>query len=369
MRIQKYILLVVGILLGLNLDSHGQFGLITGKKAEEGTATNYSLILSRAEDDFEKGNLSKIEKNLEPGFEKGGFSKEEIIRAHRLLTLVHLFSDNEPKAELELIQLLKSDPEHPINPLTDPAEFQYLYQKFRTKPIFRIAVNAGANRTDVNTIQRFGTTNTIDHRESIAPKIGTQIGLAIEREFGFKGLEASLGVMYTAKKYSLTKAVIGVEGDAFSELNFTEAANYLDVPLMLRYNIDLDSKMIPFVFGGAEGNMLIGSSRKQGTRSGAQTISATDQTLKTTEERNNLNYAIIAGLGFKYKLKTHFFKFELKYSKGQTNVVNSDNRYVDQTTVFRLAQVDDNQSLDAISANIGYVLSIYNPRKLKKYRK
>ena len=59
----------------------------------------------------------------------------------------------------------------------------------------------------------------------------------------------------------------------------------------------------------------------------------------------------------------------MKYSNGMTNVIDPENRYVDQTTVFRLAHVDNNQSLNVVSANFGYIRSIYNPKKFKKYRK
>ena len=347
------------------------------KKSNEKTE-NYSLILSQAEDDFERGNLSRIPRNVQRGFVKDGFTKEERIRAHRLLTLVHLYSDNEPAAEVELIELLKSDPEHPINPLTDSEEFQYLYSKFRTKPIFRIAINGGLNRTQVSTLQAFGTRDAFDTNETISAGIGIQYGVAIERELFFRGFELSLGGLLSTKKYSSTNQIILGEyieetesraSSPFSELSQTESMSFLDISLIARYNVNIDgANFVPFIYGGIEANLMLNASRKEATRSGAQTISAADQPLFDTNERNKQNYSIIGGVGFKYKVKTNFLKFELKYAKGQTNVVNPENRYANETTIFRLAQVDDNQSLDVISANIGYVISIYNPKKLKKFR-
>ena len=148
-----------------------------------------------------------------------------------------------------------------------------------------------------------------------------------------------------------------------------ESSIYLDIPLYLRYNIDIpNSKFVPFVYAGIEANILFSASRSEGTRSGAQSITASVQDLKASGERNKQSFSLIGGVGFKYKLKTNFFKFEAKYSNGQTNLVNPENRYSNQTTVFRLAHVDNNQSIDLISVNFGYVMSIYNPKKLKKYR-
>jgi hypothetical protein len=254
-----------------------------------------------------------------------------------------------------------------------------LYRKFRTKPIFRIAVNGGLNQTRVNTIQEFGTHNTSlsTSSETSSPGIGTQFGVAIERELYGTGLEFSLGVGYSSKKFSTSNDIIlglvDLETDVRSSNNFSQmtqidAANFLDIPLLARYNINLRGKFIPFVFGGIEANLLLSATRSEGNRTGAQTISAADQPLKISNERNNTNYSIVGGLGFKYKLKTHFFKFEVKYANGMTNVVNPENRYVNPTTVFRLAQIDNNQSLNVLSVNFGYVHSIYNPKKLKKYR-
>lgn len=368
--LNKRLLLFSCILFCVVLQAEAQFNI---KKNSSSTdeVENYSLLLNQAEDDFEKGNLSRIPGNLKKGFVKNGFSKEEIIRAHRLLTMVHLFSDNEPAAEEELIELLKADPEHPINPLTDPAEFQYLYQKFRTKPIFRVALNFGFNQSRVNVMDLFATTNTNLSDEVFTPKVGLQYGLSIEREFGLKGFEVSLGALYTGKKYALSDVIIFEDqgANAFSTMEQIEASIYLDIPLYLRYNLNISgSKLVPFVYAGIEANILFSASRTEGSRTGAQSITAAVQDLKASGERNNQSYSLIGGVGFKYKIKTNFFKFEAKYSNGQTNLVNPENRYTNQTTVFRLAHVDNNQSIDLISVNFGYVMSIYNPKKLKKYR-
>lgn len=367
--------------LGIVFCSQAQLGFIKKGGGKTEGMTNYPLDLSQAEDDFERGNLARIPDRLKAGIENKGFSKEERIRVHRLLTMVHLFSDNEPAAESELIELLKADPEHPINELTDPEEFKYLYRKFRTKPIFRIAVTLGFNQTRASAMDLFATTdltnsdNDIVSGEKFSPKVGLQAGVAIEREFGFRGLEASFGFMMANKSYRIEDDIIdgvvvedGRVPDAFSKMSFTDAATYIDIPLSLRYNIDFGKKFIPFVFAGIEANLLLSSTRKDGERTGAQSISAGLQDLKTSEQRNSTNYSLIGGIGFKYRVKTNFLKFELKYSNGMTNVVNSENRYVDQTTVFRLAHVDNNQSFNVASINFGWIWSIYNPKKLKKYR-
>src|SRR5690606_22162750 len=88
------------------------------------------------------------------------FSDEERVRALKLLTLVHIFSDQEALAEQSMIRLLRADPEHILDPLVDPAELFFLYQQFRTAPIFRIGVRGGMNATMPLVLAEYGTQNT-----------------------------------------------------------------------------------------------------------------------------------------------------------------------------------------------------------------
>ncbi len=87
-------------------------------------------------------------------------SKEEKIRARKLLTKVYIFLDEEAKAEIAMVGLLKADPEHNLDQQLDPKELFFLMDHFRTDPIFRIAIKVGVNSSIVNSFGTYSTTNS-----------------------------------------------------------------------------------------------------------------------------------------------------------------------------------------------------------------
>ena len=128
-------------------------------------AQTWSQRLSAAERDYEEGRLANIPERLQGGFllksKEGGYSKEETVRALKLITKVYIFLDDEPNAEDYLVRLLKADKEHKLDPRVDPAELYFLYNQFRTKPIFRISLKTGVNKSFPQVMQTFSPSNTL----------------------------------------------------------------------------------------------------------------------------------------------------------------------------------------------------------------
>lgn len=317
--------------------------------------------LNSAEDLFEQGNLLGIPRLLNSCFRKSGFSKEETIRAYRLLTLVYIYTDNEALAEQSLVNLFKADPEHPLDE-NDPAELAYLYEKFKSKPIFRIGIKAGANQTSVNSFGTFGSFNTGDQGTSSTSKTYTpKIGFGVEGTFEYQlpaGLEAILGVGYVIQSYEVSSTPY--DPAAFN-VTLTESQNWVKVPLMLRYKLHLGN-IHPYIYAGGSFDYLL-SSKFSGERQGGQTVTISNLDLFGSNLRRQINASVIGGAGIKLRSKTNFIIIEARYSQGIANVVDAGNRYANQELVFRAGHVDDNFAMNNISVSIGYVKSIYRPKK------
>lgn len=346
-----------------------------------------SQLLGRAEDAFIAGKLLDVKKNYEE-FQRclqlkgdGGLSKDEKIRARKLLTKVYIFTDDEAPAERELIGLLKEDPEHYLDPQTDPRELHYLMQQFRTAPIFRIGFRAGTNICDPFVIGEFSTANVTNPKfyngktasgetetEDFTPTAGYSPGffgeILIERKL-YKGLDGFLGPQFRSSTYNVEYFINeSVDGAAANK------QSYLRVPLGFRYTLwsgDRLKNFLPYVFAGASFDYLV---------SGTYVITRNSYSLPSDEDDlidaglvNQLNYSYFAGLGIKYRVKTHFVTLDVRYDISQRNYINADNRYVAQNSfTFDSAFAEDNVSLNLWSVALGFTYSVHKPVKLKEYR-
>lgn len=330
-----------------------------------------TAVLNRVEDQFDQGNLSGIENALNENggsfFKKGGFSKEEIIRAYRLLTLVHLYNDNESKAERAFINLLKADPEHPPTAV-DPAEFHFLHEKFNYDPIFRLSLKFGVVRAEPAAFTSFGTRdNGSGTNKKYTPKIGIKAELNYEYQLPHN-FEIIGGVSFSTESFEIVDDLVSLATEGTVGFTLTESQTWFKLPVMARYNIKLKGNLTPYFYGGYSLGYL-SKAALAGSRTGGQPATISEDNVIVS--RNNLAHAIIGGVGVKIASKTNFVVIETRYSRGLNNIVDSNNRYANQNLLFSAGYVDDNFSQNSLGVSIGYTHSFYKPKKLsnKKYKK
>ena len=333
-------------------------------------AQSPTAVLNRVEDQFDQGNLSGIEEALNENrgsyFKKDGFSKEEVIRAYRLLTLVHLYNDDDSKAEESFIALLKADPEHPPT-AADPAEFHFLHEKFNSDPIFRLSLKFGIVRAEPAPFTNFGTSD-IGSGKNKTYTPGTGIKFEVNYEYQLPhNLEIIGGLLYSTESFEVNDEIVITDTKGAVAFSLSESQTWFKLPVMVRYNINLKGNLTPYLYGGYSLGFL-SKSAMAGTRSGGQPATISED---VTVSRNKLAHAVIGGAGVKIASKTNFIVFEARYSKGLNNIVDSNKRFVNQNLLFGAGYVDDNFSQNSIGVSIGYIYSLYKPKKLsnKKYKK
>jgi hypothetical protein len=352
-------------------------------------AQTWSQRLSAAERDYEEGRLANIPERLQDGFllksKEGGYSKEERVRALKLITKVYIFLDDEPNAEDYLIRLLKADKEHKLDPRVDPAELYFLYQQFRTKPIFRISLRAGANKSFPQVLQTFNTNATFAQKiyngvgdpPGTATSTGT-IGLGYwgelvgERHLRW-GVEAGTGIGFRNSSYDVDNYVGQNTGGDPTLISFVSNQQLnLRVPVFLRYNYRYFEEFgpIPYLSVGASYDYLLDAQYTEATRRGGTSVTlSTNRDLKMTEQVNLNNLSGFLALGTKLRVKTHFLTFEVRYDRSFFNYINEENRWNGNPAITSdLAFVEDDLSLDMLSFSIGYTYSVYSPKKLKEFR-
>ena len=327
-----------------------------------------SQILQYAQVRYSDGSVMDIVEQLSSCIKTTGsvgFTKEEEIRAQKLITLSQIFSDNVPEAEESMRTLLDIDPEHQLDPLLDPKEIFYLYNKFRTKPIYRIRVTVGYNRTEINSIESFGVENLLkdtEDREGGSTFIGK---IEIEKAI-LDRIEIAVGLQGTTRSFNLRNPVYN-----YSEYELTENQLWAEAPLTCRFLFSIHKKAQPYIFGGWQPGFLL-SSQISGSRQGGTVVNISDQDLIATEQRNRFNHQAFGGLGIRFRSRNRrgFFFTEVLYQRYLANIVNADQRYLaSQDLPFRLGYVDDDFNLQGLQFNTGLIFSVYKPKKLKKYRK
>lgn len=332
---------------------------------------NCSQRLAEEQARFDLGNLPGIPERLEECINSNGFSPEEKIRAHKLITLVYLYLDDQPKAEEWIVKLLRVDKEHQLDPVTDPADIFHLYEKFRSKPIFRVKLYGGLNLGTPSTVTYYGAENTFDERTgSYSSAISLSGGVEIEKEI-YKGISIAAGMSVVTRNFTFTNDITGNSADISilqdNVLTLLEDQTWGEIPVSLRYQYLTQSDWVPFVMAGVSPSFLISSSFN-GSRQpgGAAAVERSLPDVIGEGLRNRLHLFYFGGLGIKRKVKTNFIVFDARYMKGITNLSSGDRYGANQDLYFRLAHVDDNFSLNNFMFTLGFQLSIYNPEKIKR---
>lgn len=352
---------------------------------------NCTIVLNRAEDDYEAGRLLGIPERIEPCLEAESFSKEEEIRALKLMTLVYIFTDNDTRADEYLVRLLKADPEHDLDPEVDPAELYYLYNQFRVKPIFRIAFRAGINLSSPQIVESFSTANTnlwpkftngrtpsglqsyeVEGSQAVAPfnniGLGTFLELMIERHL-FRGIEVAAGPQLRISSFNVD--VFVNQSSTFASI--VEQQTYLRLPVLARYNLWYEEEprrpVLPYVYLGGSFDYLANAIVSEGGRSGGTSFSLVENNdYKANDMVFDTNVSIFGGLGAKFRIsRVHFLTLEARYDRSFGLYNNPENRWNNnQNSTFDLAYVLDDVKLHMFSFSVGYTQSIYSPKKLNE---
>lgn len=321
--------------------------------------------LKDAENEYEAGRLTGIPGLLKTCLDQGSFTKEEEIRARKLLTLVYIFMDEEGKADTALVSLLRKDPEHRVDPAVDPREFISFYNQFQVDPILRISIKLSGNMTSVNVIREFSNHGNEGVGEPKIYSNGNGIGLeATADKYLRKGFEIAGGTQFRLSNFNVVDEVTG--DDALPvEYKVSMVSNR--APAMVRYILwaeNKDKKLLPYILAGVSLDYLAKAGTQNTSRSGGIAFTQ-DVDYLNNHLMKRWNYSAITGVGAKFRVKNvHFFTVEARYDMGLKSLVDGRNRFNDQSSSFDLASSEYEYSTNIFSINVGYTLSLYNPKRI-----
>ncbi len=346
MRHHFFILLVVLISIS---------GSVLGQKSCLNT-------LREAKDLYEEGLIDEIPQLLSDCMESG-FTRAQRIEAYKLIILAYLFDDDQFAAEKMMDEFLKKFPEYEVMP-SDPVEFVYLLESYKTSSVYTLNFTFGPNFSNQRIIESYTTTDLSVTDIATKTGVGFFINLGMSRNIG-KDFFINLDLNYSFHNYSM-------EFNSATNLNNVEQVNQtvisakeklkkVDLPLTFSYSFGQGSFNYVLRLGGMISYITDASLLPARTQTDFD-APATNR-IDISQNRQQLYYAAIAGMGFEYKIPRGFLVLDLRYHFGFQNMVIGANRYNNPELLTEYMYIDSDFALDYLSIGLGYHFSMYQSRK------
>ncbi len=341
-------------------------------------AEDCNLTLSHSEAEFTAGHFYGIPALLNECLTTNGFTKEQKVRAYILLCQVYLIINDPTAADDNYLKLLRVDPEYVANEVRDPIDVVYLSKKFTSTPIFTPHVRAGINTSLFRGIYP-NSTQPYETKSSATLSLNVQIGAGMDWNITDN---ISLCIEADLASRGYHREITGIAYD--DRLSITASQSWVDVPLYLKYSDNRDKKIRPFGYVGVAMNLLISASNTfvlEDKKPSSSVLITEGPAESVYYQQNILNRSWLIGGGIKYKVGKNFLFADLRYmgglsnmteankayyanaSNSKSNLGNSD--YVLSNNVTRYLYAGDLFRLDNVSLSFGYIVPLYNPRKVK----
>lgn len=313
---------------------------------------------------YDQGMIDEIPEILAPCIESG-FTRTQKIEAYKLIILAYLFDDDQYSAEKNMLEFLKKYPEYEIMP-SDPVEFVYLFESYKTKAILSLGLTVGPNLANPRIIEPYNAGNVTYSSSSNSTGAGFQIGLNLSRYISDK-LFLNLGINYTSNSYSFEDDIKDFRNSdelQFAKISFKENIDYIDVPLTIAYEIGTRNIDYYFCAGISVGSIYKDTGEPSRIYDeNSPPITGAD--ISMTDYRERYTYFQIIGAGIKSKVPRGFISCDIRYNIGLNNIINAENRYKSTELWSKYFYVDDDYSVNYVTLSLGYYFSFYKPKKQK----
>lgn len=381
-----------------------------GQRGKKGTSSD-NCQLDEAKKWYEEGELEKIESIESCVKDPKSMSTEKRLEAFQLITESYLYRDKIGAADNSFREILRIDPLYQPDTIGDSYQSYdmiYLSRTFTRRPIFSMYFGGGANFSLIEQLENYGVDNTsgaADHEgylREIVVGANATVGFELPLLYNFDlTLDATFAYrtyafgdsMYisatTSNPTSITTSELRKDDLLlYSTLQFKENQFWIDVPLMLRYNVTKFKGLLPYVYAGVAANFLLHAdltdvSRRtepetiRGELGGQSTTISTNnnpsnsiiitQVGERPSLRTTVNVSFVAGAGIKFRLGRNFLYADFRYTRMFLNNVDLNNRYSNPELVHYHGHVDNDFRTDNFALTVGFIKAFYVPRKKHQY--
>ncbi len=367
--------------------------------------------LDEAKKWYEEGELERIEEIEDCASDPKSMSSEKRLEALKLITESYLYRNKVGKADKSFRKLLRVNPLYVVDSTQSENSWDLLYlsRTFSRRPIFSMYFSAGTNFSKIEMLENYGTDNTMTDiaAESYMDKltVGANGGFGFELPLMY-GFDLAIEANFAYRTYIFTDSLyissnlLNPSSDQnsnlgtnrvgkpllYSTLSFQENQLWIDIPLMLRYNVTFKN-FLPYVYLGGGPNILLYADITKIERStegevtgGGQIVQPPNSPISLIEHtdprnpsktiptmRSMLNWSLVAGAGLKFRLGRNFVFVDFRYTMMFKNNVEIQNRYANPDLLYRYGHVDNDFRNDNFALTVGFIKSFYQPRKKREF--
>jgi hypothetical protein len=342
------------------------------------TASSCTQTLRLAQSTYENGRLHELfdicRACLNGEVADGEFNTEERRQAYKLLVQSYIYLEEPSKADSAMLNLLSTDPFFKPNTDVDPAEFVSLYNRFRTKPLFRYGIKLGPVASAPRALTDFWVGSAGQGTAKYAPAYTFTFGLVFEKDFlDNRRLTVAPEAGYAIRGFTENATVFDGEGGDTEATSFSSDIKIKGIELnplvkwWLAKNPETrDQKLETYIIGGPGINYVLNASFEDGSLNhinGAGTN--TGPTVDIKGVFKPFSFSAIGGVGARIRLGGIFLNGDIRVQYGLSNLVNEETR-TNPETAFDYAWIANDMAMNAIIVNFAVQFAYFSPKKLIK---
>jgi len=319
-------------------------------------AQDCSVKLRDAEDQFNAGLVEEVPALLEDCLESG-FTKTEEHSAYQIIIRSYLFEDKIDLAEQTMIEFLKKNPEYKVRP-TDNADFVYLLNKFRVKPVVQLSIKGSANLSFISIIE--GNSLSGDPVDGKYSNSSATYGVGLGARFKINDkFELGGAVDFSQLGFNYSETLLD-----FTRVSYSEKQQRLEIPLELFYSPKQYGLFHPYIKAGAGLALNFRTVAVVNTENidVNNAVPHTGEPENRNPARNLADPLLVAGLGCKLKLPRSYFFIDVSTRLGLRNQTITEEP---ANLPYHYFFTDDLFRVNSLKFSMGYIYIFYKPEKLE----
>lgn len=305
--------------------------------------TDCANVLYDANKLYQKGQFSACISSLQNCKDQLK-KKSEKFEASHLLALSYLALSQTEQAKLNIVELLRNNPEYQKFPNVDPLEFSRLLNSYRVEPRWYFGLNSGINRSSVVLDKSYSTYSST---QRYLPSTGYQLGISSDYRI-LRKLSLNADWMFSG-----LDIIHEIDNAGGWKQRYKENQQYTGVMAGLNYHLMKDLKFGGHLGGGFMMNYLYETTVFLESER-IETKARLQSTQNPISMRNKWQPGVFVETGIEFWVLKGFLTLDCQYQHAFRNTVNPEERMKDMEFIYINHYVNDDVSIRQLNLLVGF---------------